>query len=222
MHFQVISPNFQLCVQESDNSEIEINHRETHKTLIDELDYQNFLTQLEADIQENLRGETNFMSLRVPEVLHISAHKDSSDSQSILENQEISTEETVSSDIFDINLFWDEKNKSRLLAWAKTFQQDWKKISKLFGVKQITSRCVKKKFKEIRNAKAPLRVRFTHEEDLMIAKYYTLYSFDWKTIAEFIPYRTDIMVKNRFYGYIKKHDLLEDLKAELSRRELCE
>jgi len=45
----------------------------------------------------------------------------------------------------------------------------------------------------------------------MIAKYYNIYKLDWKKVAATFPFRNHVMIKNRFYGYIKKNKLLQKL-----------
>ena len=252
MNFQHHNDNSISVNQEFSNFENEIYSQKPYKSLISETDFQNFLFQLEVDIQRNLEYKETLLTSSIskgpsqleqefsfdfPSFTDSSSQSGNSAEFSLFDQgpisstyqevehepcfneQNTSSEETGSPGNFDKNSFWDEKNKSKLLIWTKKFRHDWKKIAKLFGVKQITPSCVKNKYQEIKNNKAPLRVRFTHEEDLLIAKYHSLYGFDWKKIAQFIPSRTDMMVKNRFYAFIRKHNLLKDLLEEVRNRD---
>jgi len=120
---------------------------------------------------------------------------------------------------FDREAFWTEENQAKLMSWATKYRQNWKKIAKLFDTKGVTVSEVRNKYREIKANELPLRIRFSHEEDCLIAKYYTIYEFDWKKIAAHLPRRNHIMVKNRFYSYIKKHNLIESLLAEVQYQE---
>lgn len=56
-----------------------------------------------------------------------------------------------------------------------------------------------------------MRVKFIHDEDILIARMFNRHGTDWKSISKFFPHRTDIMLKNRFYAYIRKNNLVGKL-----------
>jgi len=57
-------------------------------------------------------------------------------------------------------------------------------------------------------------VRFTHQEDLTIAKYSTLYGHDWAKIATYFVNRTPIMLKNRYY-HMKKKGIFDSILKDV-------
>jgi hypothetical protein len=65
------------------------------------------------------------------------------------------------------------------------------------------------------------RCMFSVKEDMIIAKYYCIYGKNWTKIASHLDFRTSGMVKNRFYSYIRKQNIMktllfikDDLEAE--------
>jgi len=118
----------------------------------------------------------------------------------------------------DLNTFWTDENIKKMFEWTKQFRQDWKKVAKKFQMKQVTPTMVRNKYRELKNNELPLWRKFTYEEDMIIAKYYSIYGFQWKKIAEHLKSRTHIMVKNRFYSHIKKRNLIETLVREADEK----
>jgi hypothetical protein len=111
----------------------------------------------------------------------------------------------------------DASDESLLLTLASKYKHDWKKVSKkIFKLnkKKIGPNLLRIRYKELAPDLTQKRVRFTHEEDLKIIKYYTQYGYDWEKIAENFESRTAIMVKNRFY-HIKKKNILDKLLNEV-------
>jgi hypothetical protein len=111
----------------------------------------------------------------------------------------------------------DASDESLLLTLASKYKHDWKKVSKkIFKLnkKKIGPNLLRIRYKELAPDLTQKRVRFTHEEDLKIIKYYTQHGYDWEKIAENFESRTAIMVKNRFY-HIKKKNILEKLLQEV-------
>lgn len=45
--------------------------------------------------------------------------------------------------------------------------------------------------------------------------YYRSHQFNWEMIAKFFSGRSPIMLKNRYYSFIRKNHLLEELLAEV-------
>lgn len=62
------------------------------------------------------------------------------------------------------------------------------------------------RYKEITQNRVHRKTKFTHKEDLIIAKYFDKLGSDWKKIASFLKDRTGVMVKNRYYSYIRKRE----------------
>jgi len=115
------------------------------------------------------------------------------------------------------NDFFDEKDEKLLLELAPKYKNDWKKISKrMFRLnnKKFGLNFLRIKYKELADDNVKKRVRFTHKEDLMIAKYSQIYGHDWTKIAFYFTNRTPIMLKNRYY-HMKKKNILDKLVKEV-------
>ena len=119
------------------------------------------------------------------------------------------------------NDFFDEKDEKLLLELAPKYKNDWKKISKrMFRLnnKKFGLNFLRIKYKELADDNVKKRVRFTHKEDLMIAKYSQIYGHDWTKIAFYFTNRTPIMLKNRYY-HMKKKNILDKLVKEVEELE---
>jgi len=119
------------------------------------------------------------------------------------------------------NDFFDEKDEKLLLELAPKYKNDWKKISKrMFRLnnKKFGLNFLRIKYKELADDNVKKRVRFTHKEDLMIAKYSQIYGHDWTKIAFYFSNRTPIMLKNRYY-HMKKKNILDKLVKEVEELE---
>ena len=46
--------------------------------------------------------------------------------------------------------------------------------------------------------------KFTPEEDALIINLYKIYGSTWNNISKYLPNRSSIMIKNRFYSNLKK------------------
>jgi len=105
---------------------------------------------------------------------------------------------------------WDEEMDELLLQLGARFKCNWKRIAKKFNHKKITPNFIKTRHKEL-NAAVPStrRIKFNHREDLMIAKYFEKFGSNWNQMAAFFPERTAIMLKNRYYSFIRKKDLID-------------
>jgi len=65
-----------------------------------------------------------------------------------------------------------------------------------------------------------LRARFIPKEDMLISKYFKKWGTDWERISrEILPHRSGVMLKNRFYSFIRKNDLLKYFCNECKRHE---
>ena len=110
---------------------------------------------------------------------------------------------------------WTEEKDQTLLKLGTQYKCDWKKIAKRFNHKKITPHFLKIRYKELTCAPLQRRIKFNHKEDLMISKYFEKYGSNWAQMATHFPDRTAIMLKNRYYSFIRKKDLLENLLREV-------
>jgi len=78
------------------------------------------------------------------------------------------------------------------------------------------------RYKELVTDSSVKRVRFTHEEDLLIAKFFKKYGNDWNKIAVHFSSRTSTMLKNRYYSHIRKRKILKELLSEAADDEIKE
>jgi len=112
---------------------------------------------------------------------------------------------------------FDDKDEGLLLGLAAKYKNDWKKISKrMFRLhnKKFGLNFLRLRYKELTDGRVKKRVRFTHREDLMIAKYSSLYGHDWTKIAFYFSNRTPIMLKNRYY-HMRKKGIFDKLVKEV-------
>jgi len=109
---------------------------------------------------------------------------------------------------------WNTKEDQELLKLASLCRCDWKKISKKFD-KRYTPYFLKMRYKELTQNRVHRKTKFTHKEDLVITKYFNSFGTDWKRIATFLKDRTGVMVKNRYYSFIRKKDQLKVLTDEV-------
>lgn len=113
---------------------------------------------------------------------------------------------------------WSEKKDKVLKNLAAKCKYDWKKIAKKFNTNEKTEFTpleLKQKYKDLTKVAIPLRVKFSHQEDLQIAKYFEIYGCDWAQISTFFTDRTPMMLKNRYYSHIRKRNLLSSMLDEL-------
>mmetsp|Transcript_104283 Transcript_104283/g.145307 ORF Transcript_104283/g.145307 Transcript_104283/m.145307 type:complete len:107 (-) Transcript_104283:497-817(-) len=104
-----------------------------------------------------------------------------------------------------------------MLKLARTHKCNWKKISKKFTDIRVSPKFLKEKFDDYNERMAPKRKKFTHYEDLMIAKAFTEHGTDWEAISTYFENRrSPIMLKNRYYAFIRKNDKIDDLMAEVN------
>jgi len=110
---------------------------------------------------------------------------------------------------------WNKEKDNMLLKLGAQFKCDWKKIAKRFHNRRLTPCFLKNRYKELIDAPFQRRVKFTHKEDLMIAKYFEKYGSCWPTLATHFKDRSPIMLKNRYYSFIRKRNLLDSLLEEV-------
>jgi hypothetical protein len=111
----------------------------------------------------------------------------------------------------------DVEDEGLLLFLGPKYKNDWKKIAKrIFNLrnKRYNPKFLMTRYKELVTDMSIKRIRFTHEEDRKLAKYFNMYGNDWNKIASLFESRTSIMLKNRYYSHIKKRNLLNKLLDE--------
>jgi len=115
---------------------------------------------------------------------------------------------------------WSPEKIQLLLKWVQACRYDWKKVAKRFKDPRYTPFQVKSKFKLLaQNVCREPRIKFTLREDLLLSKYYNIYGTDWDKIASHFQRRTPVMLKNRYYSYIRKKRLLNYYLEKLAKIE---
>lgn len=119
---------------------------------------------------------------------------------------------------------WGAEKDQLLLKLGSQYKCDWKKVAKRFNHKKITPHFLKIRYKELTCAPLQRRIKFTHREDLMIAKYFEKYGSNWAQMAVHFKDRTAIMLKNRYYSFIRKRNMLDALLVEAKEieKDSCE
>jgi len=144
--------------------------------------------------------------------------KDSNDSQSIKNASPTGKTKNSTLNTEDLKKIWTEKDYEALMEMAIRYRHNWKKIAKVIldttNIKPNPQALQRIHQKLIAN-KGIKRAKFTHEDDLMIVKYYHKYGLDWVKIASHFTDKTHVMRKNRFYSYIKKKGMIDNLSDEV-------
>jgi hypothetical protein len=111
---------------------------------------------------------------------------------------------------------WTPQDDQILLDYVERYRNDWKKVFREFKKrnKNVTIAYLKNKYRFIKTTPFELRVRFTHQEDILIAKYVNMLGKKWDEIASYFHNRTPIMIKNRYYSFIKKRNIMKELLSE--------
>jgi len=113
------------------------------------------------------------------------------------------------------SFIWNEENDRILMNLASKFRNDWKKVSQEFAHKVFGINLLKERYQKITSNYLQKRKKFTHKEDLKIVEYFDKFGPDWTKIATHFQSRTGVMLKNRYYSYIRKQNLYESLLAEV-------
>lgn len=115
---------------------------------------------------------------------------------------------------------WTTEHDQRLIEFGARYKGAWKKIAKRFSQKElITPLFLKNRFNELTSAPLQRRSKFQPSEDLMLAKYFEQYGPNWAQIATHFQNRTSIMLKNRYYAFIKKKDMMDFLIGKVRKLE---
>lgn len=98
---------------------------------------------------------------------------------------------------------WTSERDHLLKSLVKTNGYDWDRIAYEMQDPQITSRMVRERYANKFDPNIR-KMRFTLQEDQLIAHYYKIHNANWKVIVKYLPGRTESMIRNRFYSTIKK------------------
>jgi len=179
--------------------------------------YEEISTFETIETAQNSKAKASEMQeeqLGSPQSTQAPSRKESDDTSSV--NEEVDEEEE-GDEIPELK-DWNEKKEKMLKNLAAKCKYDWKKIAKKFNTNentQLTPLALKQKYKDLTRVSIPLRVKFSHEEDLQIAKYFELYGCNWTQIATHFNDRTAMMLKNRYYSHIRKKNLLNSMLEEV-------
>eukprot|EP00330_Aristerostoma_sp_ATCC50986_P002476 CAMPEP_0114586024 /NCGR_PEP_ID=MMETSP0125-20121206/9379_1 /TAXON_ID=485358 ORGANISM="Aristerostoma sp., Strain ATCC 50986" /NCGR_SAMPLE_ID=MMETSP0125 /ASSEMBLY_ACC=CAM_ASM_000245 /LENGTH=269 /DNA_ID=CAMNT_0001781311 /DNA_START=205 /DNA_END=1014 /DNA_ORIENTATION=- len=118
----------------------------------------------------------------------------------------------------EIPEFWTEENDKRLVKFTYQCRKHWKKVAHMFQDPRITPLAVKRRYEKIEESKMKQKNGFSKLEDILLAVGFEKYGSKWCQItAQYFPFKTPMMVKNRFYGHIQRKRLLEPLLEEFKR-----
>jgi len=112
---------------------------------------------------------------------------------------------------------WTSEDDQNLKKLADQYKNDWKKIAKRIITqtkKKVTPNFLKNRYKDIAGEQIKKGVKFSHEEDLLIAKLFEKHNTQWTLIAAEFTDRTPVMIKNRYYSHIRRKGLLQNLTCE--------
>ena len=113
---------------------------------------------------------------------------------------------------------WVEEYDSILKSVVSRYKCDWKRILKRIYILtkvKCTIYFLKERYKKLSNHQHEAkRVPFTHEEDLLIVRCINKYGTDFEKIAKHFKTRKPMMIKNRYYSYIRKKDHYNELLEE--------
>lgn len=118
---------------------------------------------------------------------------------------------------------WTQGDDHELMTLADQYKNDWKKIARRITSnrkKKVTPNFLKNRYKEIAGDHIKKGVKFTHEEDLEIARLFEIHGTSWTHIAHQFKDRTPVMIKNRYYSHIRRKGLLQDLVSEAQGKTL--
>lgn len=96
---------------------------------------------------------------------------------------------------------WTIEEDMRLTQLAKQFNKDWNRIAEFFPSKTVGN--IKKRYLNKHNPEVK-RSAWTPQEDKLIIEMYAVRGCSWTMIAEQLPGRQPDVIKNRFYGTLRK------------------
>lgn len=95
------------------------------------------------------------------------------------------------------------KHDKMLLESVKLHGKNWKKVKKDMNQTEYTPEVLKKRFDQIRSNEFKPGRKFTHQEDLMLARCHSIYGTKWIEMVKHFEFRDASMLKNRFYSFVK-------------------
>lgn len=98
---------------------------------------------------------------------------------------------------------WNSDRDNLLRVLVDNYGSNWEKIASEMKDPQITASLVQERYTSKLSPNIR-KIRFSLQEDQLIAHYYQIYGPNWKQIVKYLPGRTESMVRNRFYSTIKK------------------
>jgi len=105
----------------------------------------------------------------------------------------------------DPNPVWTPEEDDLLAQLAEKYKLNFKKISKHFPRKTLSS--IEKRWSNKHDPNVK-RTKWTQEEDEVIKNLYSQFGADWNKISCFLSGRPPEIIKNRFYGTIRKRELV--------------
>jgi len=111
---------------------------------------------------------------------------------------------------------WTDSEDKLLIEVAQRYQPDWKKVGKFFPGKPKSA--VRRRW-ENRFDPDIRKTPWTSEEDNAIQELLSRIGPVWKEIAKALPGRPPDMVKNRYYGHIKRMQDIRDRKVRAAAAE---
>jgi len=130
------------------------------------------------------------------------------------DNEEEEEEETLA-----VNNSWTAVEDRKLLSLHESMHGDWKRIAKKFGSLKVTPSFLRKRFYQINSENLPKRAKFTHREDLLIAKFFNKIGTNWERMSKLFQNRGPMMLKNRYYAFVRKGDAFKRLLQEVEAKE---
>lgn len=109
---------------------------------------------------------------------------------------------------------WKRLDDIHLIELTEKYNLNWKKIA---SIMQKPESVIKARYEKRLNPRL-IFTKFTPEEDALIIKLYKLYGSTWNNISKYLPNRSSIMIKNRFYSNLKKR-ILEENNSKISSKE---
>ena len=98
---------------------------------------------------------------------------------------------------------WDPSHDDLLLELAYTLKFDWQRVARAFPEKKVPVKAFKERYRKLHSVTLGNKARFSNEEDNKILKYYHMYGTKWTAMANMLPGRTALAIKNRFYSSLR-------------------
>ncbi len=90
-----------------------------------------------------------------------------------------------------------------MLELAYNLKFDWQKVVRAFPEKKVPVKALKDRYRKLHSVTLGNKARFSNEEDAKILRYYHMYGTKWAAMANMLPGRTALAIKNRFYSSLR-------------------